>query len=135
MFTGNPVSCSIASAVMDVIEDEKLMDRAHDVGLHLKACLAKLKEKYEIIGDIRGHGMFVGIDLVKNRDTREPFTKAAEHAISRFREEKILMQRDGPYENVLKMKPPLKFSKDNVDKFVSVFDLILEEISALNSLE
>ena len=59
--------------------------------------------------------------MVKDRKTREPHTKAAEHAVSRFREEKILMQRDGPFENVLKMKPPMKFSKENVDHFVSTY--------------
>ena len=64
---------------------------------------------------------FIGVDLVKDRKTREPHTKAAEHAVSRFREEKILMQRDGPFENVLKMKPPMKFSKENVDHFVSTY--------------
>ena len=105
-------------------------------------------DKHPIIGDIRGHGLvnkniffvksqspisifyhltsfsefqFIGVDLVKDRKTREPHTKAAEHAVSRFREEKILMQRDGPFENVLKMKPPMKFSKENVDHFVSTY--------------
>ena len=105
-------------------------------------------DKHPIIGDIRGHGLvnkniffceitksnfyilsfnefsefqFIGVDLVKDRQTREPHTKAAEHAVSRFREEKILMQRDGPFENVLKMKPPMKFSKENVDHFVSTY--------------
>lgn len=91
-FGGNPVSCAIASAVMDVIEDEQLMSRALEVGMYLKGSLFKLKEKHQIIGDVRGEGMFVGIDLVKNRETREPHTKAAEHCLSRFREERILMQ-------------------------------------------
>lgn len=133
-FGGNPVSCAVASAVLDVIEDEQLMDHAKSVGEYLKASMTQLMEKHQIIGDVRGHGLFVGIDLVKDRKTREPHTKAAEHALSRFREEKILMQRDGPFENVLKMKPPMKFSKENVDHVVTVFDLILEEIGAMDSL-
>ena len=70
----------------------QLMDRARDVGDYLKAAMCELQKKYLIIGDVRGHGMFIGIDLVKDRGTREPHTKAAEHALSRFREEKILMQ-------------------------------------------
>ena len=104
-------------------------------------------DKHPIIGDIRGHGLvnnlffvksqspififyhltsfsefqFIGVDLVKDRQTREPHTKAAEHVVCRFREEKILMQRDGPFDNVLKMKPPMKFSKENVDHFVSTY--------------
>ena len=130
-FGGNPVSCAIASAVMDVIEDEKLLDRAKETGEYFLARLKELMEKYPIIGDVRGRGMFIGIDLVKDRQTREPHTKAAKHALSRFKEEHILMQSDGPYENVLKIKPPLAFSKDNVDHYVTTLDLILEEISAM----
>ena len=68
------------------------MDRAIDVGDYFLEALKKLAEKHEIIGDIRGRGMFIGIDLVKNRETREPHIKAAEHALTRFREERILMQ-------------------------------------------
>ena len=116
-------------------------------------------DKHPIIGDIRGHGLvnknfffvksqspisifyhltsffelqFIGVDLVKDRQTREPHTKAAEHAVSRFREEKILMQRDGPFDNVLKMKPPMKFSKENVDHFVSTY--LLSVITIINFL-
>ena len=110
------------------------MDRAKEVGDYFVQKLNGLKDKYQIIGDVRGRGMFIGIDLVKDRKTREPHTKAAEHALSRFREEHILMQSDGPYENVLKIKPPLAFSKTNVDHFVSTLDLIFEEISAMDSI-
>ena len=70
----------------------QLMDRAIDVGDYFLEALKKLAEKHEIIGDIRGRGMFIGIDLVKDRETREPNIKAAEHALTRFREERILMQ-------------------------------------------
>ena len=70
------------------------MERARVVGDYLKEAMCKLKEKHSIIGDVRGHGMFIGVDLVKDRTTRDPHTKAAEHALSRFREEKILMQVD-----------------------------------------
>ena len=68
------------------------MDRAKDVGKYFLEALNELKEKYDMIGDVRGRGMFIGIDLVKSRETREPHTKAAEHVLSRFREERILMQ-------------------------------------------
>ena len=98
----------------------QLMKHASEVGEYFKSRLNDLKNKHTIIGDIRGNGLFLGVDLVKDRNTREPHTKAAEHAVSRFREEKILMQRDGPFENVLKMKPPMKFSKENVELFVSL---------------
>jgi len=132
-FGGNPVSCAIASAVMDVIEDERLMDRAIDVGDYFLKELKKLAEKHEIIGDIRGRGMFIGIDLVKNRETREPNIKAAEHALTRFREERILMQSDGPFNNVLKIKPPLAFSRENVDTFITTLDSIIEDIEDMQA--
>lgn len=131
-FGGNPVSCAIASAVMDVIEDEHLMEHAKEVGDYLKNCVLKLKEKYEIIGDVRGVGLFVGIDLVKDRKTREPNTTAAEHVLSRFLEERILMQSDGPNNNVLKLKPPLAFTKEDADRVVATLDIVLEEIAAMN---
>ncbi len=70
------------------------MEKAKDVGQYLKDEFLRLKEKYQIIGDVRGVGLFVGVHLVKNRETREPNTKVAEHALHRFREEKILMQVD-----------------------------------------
>ena len=75
---------------MDVFS--QLIDRAKDVGKYFLDALNELKDKYDMIGDIRGRGMFIGIDLVKSRETREPHTKAAEHVLSRFREERILMQ-------------------------------------------
>jgi 4-aminobutyrate aminotransferase-like enzyme len=118
---------------MDVIEDERLMDRAIDVGDYFLEALKKLAEKHEIIGDIRGRGMFIGIDLVKNRETREPHIKAAEHALTRFREERILMQSDGPFNNVLKIKPPLAFSRENVDTFITTLDSIIEDIEDMQA--
>merc|ERR1711881_556419 len=108
-------------------------DRAIDGGDYFLEALKKLAEKHEIIGDIRGRGMFIGIDLVKNRETREPNIKAAEHALTRFREERILMQSDGPFNNVLKIKPPLAFSKENVDRFVSMLDSIFGDMALLDS--
>merc|ERR1712113_884988 len=107
---------------------EQLMDRAIDVGDYFLEALKKLAEKHEIIGDIRGRGMFIGIDLVKDRETREPNIKAAEHALTRFREERILMQSDRPFNNVLKIKPPLAFSRENVDTFITTLDSIIEDI-------
>lgn len=80
------------------------------------------------IGDIRGVGLFVGIDLVRDRDTREPATEEAQHVISRMKDEFILLSADGPHRNVLKMKPPLVFNQANADRVVSVLDEVLTEL-------
>ena len=89
-----------------------------------------------MIGDVRGIGLFVGVDLVKdNTDgTRDPNPKAARHILSRMKEEKILLQSDGPHNNVLKLKPPLVFSKADAEKFTSVLDQILNEITEMDEM-
>ena len=74
-YGGNPVSCAIASAVLDVLEDERLMDHAAELGRYIRSGFEDLAKKHEIIGDVRGVGMFVGVDLVHDRKTREPATK------------------------------------------------------------
>jgi len=128
-YGGNPVSCAIGNAVLDVIENEKLMEHATKIGSLLLEGAKKLGEKYDIVGDVRGRGMFVGVDLVKDRKTREPHTAAAAHVLSRFREEKILLQSDGPHNNVLKFKSPLVFSEANADTFLATLDKVLGEIT------
>jgi len=128
-YGGNPVSCAVGNAVLDVIEKEELMKHAVTVGKLLLDGAKKLGEKYDIVGDVRGRGMFVGIDLVKDRKTREPHTAAAQHVLTRFKEEHILLQSDGPHNNVLKFKSPLAFSKDNAATFLQTLDLVLAEIS------
>ena len=74
-YGGNPVSCAIASAVLDVLEDERLMEHAADLGRYICSRFEDLAKRHEIIGDVRGVGMFVGVDLVRDRKTREPATK------------------------------------------------------------
>jgi len=129
-YGGNPVSCAVGNAVLDVIEKEKLMQHAVTVGEILLEGAKKLGEKYDIVGDVRGRGMFVGIDLVKDRKTREPHTAAAQHVLTRFKEEHILLQSDGPHNNVLKFKSPLAFSQDNAATFLQTLDKVLAEISS-----
>ncbi|KAK7023406.1 hypothetical protein SK128_005069 [Halocaridina rubra] len=127
-FGGNPVSAAIANAVMDVIENEKLMENATNVGNYLKEEFNKLKNKHVIIGDVRGHGMFLGVDLVKNRETREPATAEAAYVNKRLKEKFILLSNDGPYHNVLKFKSPLVFSVDDADELIQKLDEVLCEM-------
>ena len=128
-FGGNPVSCSIGMAVLDVIENEKLQENAYRVGKHLLKGLRELMGRHPLIGDVRGLGLYVGVELVINRETLEPATEQADYVINRLRDHGILISTDGPLENVLKLKPPLIFSRKNADMFVEVLDKVLGEDS------
>lgn len=126
-FGGNPVSCAIGMAVLDVIEKEHLQENARRVGYRLLKGFEKLKENFPLIGDVRGLGLFVGVELVKNRKTLEPAAKEATYIINRLREHGILISTDGPLHNILKLKPPMVFSEQNADDVVEVLGRILAE--------
>jgi 4-aminobutyrate aminotransferase-like enzyme len=112
---------------MDVIEDEGLQENAGRAGQRLLAGLKELMDKYPLIGDVRGLGLYVGVELVVDRSTLEPATEHADYIINRMRDKGILISTDGPLENVLKMKPPIVFSEKNADEVVDVLDKILQE--------
>jgi ethanolamine-phosphate phospho-lyase len=122
-YGGNPVSCAIANAVMDVVDDEKLQSHALKVGQYLFDQLEhKMKDEFEIIGDVRGSGLFVGIELVHNRYAPEPATAAAKWVVDRMKNvHKILVSSDGPDDNVVKLKPPMVFDLNNADQFLAGF--------------
>jgi len=126
-FGGNPVSCAIGMAVLDVIEKENLQENAQAVGHRLLQGFEKLKENFPLIGDVRGQGLFVGVELVKNHETLEPAAEEATYIINRLREHGILISTDGPLHNVLKLKPPMVFSEQNADDIVDVLGKILSE--------
>lgn len=126
-FGGNPVSCAIGMAVLDVIADEQLQAKALRVGSHLMDGLRGLMQKHELIGDVRGLGLFVGIELVVDRETLEPAPAQATSIANRMRERGILLSTDGPFHNVLKIKPPLVFTEANADFLVATLDEILAE--------
>jgi len=126
-FGGNPVSCAIGMAVMDVIEEEGLQENAGRAGQHLLDGLKGLMAKYPLIGDVRGLGLYIGVELVVDRQTLEPATEHADYIINRMRDHGILISTDGPLENVLKMKPPIVFSEKNADEIVYALDRILQE--------
>jgi 4-aminobutyrate aminotransferase-like enzyme len=127
-FGGNPVSCAIGLAVLDVIDDEKLQENALDVGNYFIAELKKLKLKHDLIGDVRGLGLFIGIELVLNHKTLEPAMDEAKVIVERMKDRGVLLSIDGPLHNVLKIKPPMVFSKENADLVVGGLDSVLSEI-------
>lgn len=126
-FGGNPVSCAAGIAVMDALEEERLMENALRVGNHLMSRLKELQQRHALIGDIRGFGLFLGLDLVRDRETREPATEQAAYVVNRLRERGILSGTDGPYHNVIKLRPPLIFSDADADVFLTTLDSVLEE--------
>ena len=126
-FGGNPVSCAIGQAVLDVIDDEGLQARAADVGAHLKSGLRELADRHVLIGDVRGRGLFLGVELVTDRGDRSPATGHAAEIVERLRDRGILVSTDGPHANVLKFKPPMVFAREDADRVVSVLDEILAE--------
>lgn len=124
-FGGNPVSCAAASAVLDVLDDEKLMENARVVGEHARAGLSKLAEKHDLIGNVRGSGLFFGAELVLDRVTKEPAAEIATRVINAMRERGVLMGKLGVQQNATKIRPPMPFSKDNADMMLSVLDDVL----------
>ncbi|XP_050306308.1 5-phosphohydroxy-L-lysine phospho-lyase [Anthonomus grandis grandis] len=134
-YGGNPVSCAIANAVFDTIERENLIENAHAVGKYLLERCQMLGQKHKYVGDVRGVGLFVGIDLVEDRETRKPHKQCAQMVVQRMREEHILVSSDGPDCNVIKFKPPMVFTKENVDKLVSTLDEVLKEFRQKEKLD
>jgi 4-aminobutyrate aminotransferase-like enzyme len=124
-FGGNPVSMATGIAVLDVIEQEELQQHALEVGDYLQHGLKSLMKKYPVIGDVRGHGLFVGAELVRGKETLKPFTPEIDQVIEMMKDKGFLLSTDGPLHNVLKIKPPLPFNKANADEFVVALDQTL----------
>jgi 4-aminobutyrate aminotransferase-like enzyme/Ser/Thr protein kinase RdoA (MazF antagonist) len=124
-FGGNPVSCAIGSAVIDVIEDEGLQEHARTTGAYFLDALGELESRFECVGDVRGRGLFLGIDLVLANGIT-PATELADHVINELRERRILTGTDGPANNVIKIKPPLVVATEDVDRFILELAPILE---------
>ncbi len=122
-FGGNPVSCAVGLAVLDVIEEQELRDHAATVGAHFLDRLRELADRHAWIGDVRGRGLFIGVELVRDRDTLEPADRESAYVIERMKEELILLSVDGPFRNVLKIKPPLVFTADDADRVVTALEI------------
>ena len=124
-FGGNPVSCAVGLAVLDVIEDVDLQRNALDVGAYLEESLTKLMADHETVGDVRGKGLFLGVELVADRDTKEPATELAGRVVAEARDRGVLLGTDGKWDNVLKIKPPMVFSRGDADRLTEVLDEVL----------
>lgn len=121
-FGGNPVSCAIGMAVMDVIEKDDLMARARDLGSRFKSGLNSLKESHELIGDVRGRGLFLGLEMVRDLESLAPAPEEAAVFVNRMRNAGVLLSTDGVYHNVVKIKPPMVLSEKDVDDTLEKMD-------------
>lgn len=126
-FGGSTLSCRIGTEVLRIVDDEGLQDNARAVGGHLLAGLRDLQSRQALIGDVRGLGLFVGVDLVADRSSRAPATDAARYVVNRLREERILVGTEGPADNVLKIRPPLTVGRDDVEWLLERLEEILGE--------
>jgi len=124
-FGGNPVSCAIGKAVLEVIEEEGLQQNALETGHYFLKMLNELKNRYEVIGDVRGNGLFLGVELIKNIEILEHHTQLANHLKNKMRDNFILISTDGPKDNIIKMKPPMCFNKQNADIVVDRLSKLL----------
>lgn len=121
-FAGSPVSCAVGLSVLDVIERDDLKLNALTVGNYLLEGFRKLQQRYDAIGDVRGQGLFLGIELVTDRKTKVPATQLAKQVADGARERGILIGTEGPFDNVLKMRPSMIFSRANADFLLDVLD-------------
>jgi 4-aminobutyrate aminotransferase-like enzyme len=128
-FGGNPVSAAIGLAVLDVIRDEGLQEHARVVGEQVLGGLREVAARREAIGDVRGMGLFIGIELVRDRVTREPSPELARDLADIAAERGVLLSTDGPFHNVIKIKPPLVFSATDAHRLIETVDAILGELA------
>ena len=130
-FGGNPVASAVGLEVLRVIEDERLQQNAADVGAYARAELRdRLMPKHASIGDVRGMGLLFGVELVKDRQTREPDAEAAQHVMHHARTHgSVLVSTDGPHRNVVKIKPPMCLRREDADALVDAIDHALEEFA------
>jgi len=127
-FGGNPVACAAGVAVLDVIERENLMENARLTGDHLKAGLRKLMRKHSLIGDVRGHGLITGVELVSDRRSKKPAPDALSRVRERMRDLGVLVGKEGRHGNVFKIRPPLAFGVEHADELIAAMDRAISEL-------
>jgi len=130
-FGGNPVACAAALAVLAVIEDEGLVENAAEVGSYLREGLLALQRRHPVIGDVRGEGLLLGVELVEDPQTRAPAARRANQVAEAMRDRGILLGTTGPAGNVLKIRPPLVFQRDHADLLLETLGNVLGSLSAV----
>jgi 4-aminobutyrate aminotransferase-like enzyme len=128
-FGGNPVTSVAARAVIEVIEEENLLENTHNTGGYFRGKLEELKGKYPLIGDVRGMGMMQALELVKDRETKEPAAGATGRLLERARDNGLLIGKGGLYNNVIRMAPPMNISRADVDEAIRLLDRSFSEVT------
>jgi len=127
-FGGNPVSCAIGLAVLEVIENEGLQQHAHELGQQFLDGFREMQPRHRLIGDVRGLGLFLGVELVRDHSTLEPADTEASALIDAMRHRGFLLSTDGPFHNVIKIKPPMALTPEDVEAVLENIDEVLTEI-------
>jgi len=127
-FGGNPVSSALGKATLEVILEDKLQQRCLEMGNDMLDGFRKLQAKHEIIGDVRGLGLMTGIELVKDRTTKEPATEATARVFERAKDLGLLIGKGGFFGNVLRIKPPMCITRADIDFLCEVLDVALGEV-------
>ncbi|MFT5275744.1 MAG: 4-aminobutyrate aminotransferase-like enzyme, partial [Saprospiraceae bacterium] len=126
-FGGSTLSCRIGKEVLDIVDEEKLSENAQIRGEQLLAGLSSLQNEHAIIGDIRGMGLFIGVELVTDRTSQAPATEVADYVLNRMRDHRILMGTEGPHDNILKIRPPLTIDTHDIDCLLENLNSVLSE--------
>ena len=121
-FGGNPVSAAVGNAVLDVIEDEGIQENVRTTGCYLGQGLRALSDRHELIGDVRGKGLFYGLELVRDRLGLEPAAEEAGRLRDWLRHHGVLLGVTGPQRNVIKIRPPMVFGPDHADELLKKLD-------------
>jgi len=133
-FGGSTLSCLIGREVLDIVDREDLASNAASMGRRLLSSLRQLQSRYEVIGEVRGCGLFVGVDLVEDRASRKPATALAEHVTNHLRKMHILIGREGPADNILKIRPPLTIDSTSIDQICTALDACLHDLCAFKQM-
>ncbi len=126
-WSGNPVSCAAALAVLDEIKDKDLVTNALTVGTLARTRMKALAEKYEVIGDVRGSGLIFGAEMVTDRQAKTPASDFTDRIINAMRQRGILLSKLGRHKNALKIRPPMPFSTQNADLLFDTLDDVLSQ--------
>jgi 4-aminobutyrate aminotransferase-like enzyme len=129
-FGGNEVSSAVGLAVLDVLRDEKLLENAQQVGGYVISGMRALQKRHPLIGDVRGKGMFFAVEMITDRETREPASAPTKSIVNAMYERGVLISRIGPHDNILKIRPPLSFSAQNADLLLATLDSVLSTESS-----
>jgi 4-aminobutyrate aminotransferase len=129
-FGGNPVVTTAAKAVIDYIEEQNLLRNTEETGAYLRGKLIDLKDKYQLIGDVRGMGLLLAMELVEDRRSKTPATAATLQMMDAARENRIMIGRGGIYGNVLRLSPPMNINRADVDEFILRLDASFAKVEA-----